>query len=155
MGNICRSPAAEGVLQHLLLEDGLEEYLGVDSAGTIGYHTGNPADPRMQQAAARRGYRLQSLARQVREEDFYRFQLIVAMDRENLADLRALAPASGHPRPAELRLLSDFLPPGSAPDVPDPYYGGDEGFELVLNMLEEACPRIAAHLLNDREDRRT
>jgi protein-tyrosine phosphatase len=146
MGNICRSPCAEGVLRHVLLEGGLEDSIEVDSAGTIGYHAGNPADPRMRQAAARRGFSLDSLARKVRRDDFQHFDLIVAMDRENLADLEALAT----PRPGQLCLLSDFLPPGSPKDVPDPYYGGEQGFEQVLDMIETASPRIAAHLLDGK-----
>ncbi len=144
MGNICRSPCAEGVLRHALLEGGLEDAIDVDSAGTIGYHAGNPADPRMRQAAARRGFSLESLARKVRLDDFQHFDLIVAMDRENLAELEALA----LPRPGQLRLLSDFLPPESPKDVPDPYYGGEQGFEQVLDMIEAACPPIITHLLD-------
>ena len=113
----------------------------IDSAGTIDYHSGNPADPRMREAAARRGYSLASVSRQVTPEDLDEFDLIVAMDRDNLWYLEELA---GGPRP-EIRLLGSFLPehqgnPEQAPQVPDPYYGGPQGFEVVLDMLERACP---------------
>jgi protein-tyrosine phosphatase len=152
MGNICRSPAAEGVLRHALAEGGLEELIEVDSAGTLSYHTGEPADPRMRRAAERRGYRLESLARKVRRDDFQHFDLLVAMDRDNHADLTDLAGRAADriaSRSGQLRLLSDFLPPGSPLDVPDPYYGGGDGFERVLDMLEEACPRLLSHLLEE------
>ncbi|MEM7050911.1 MAG: low molecular weight protein-tyrosine-phosphatase [Acidobacteriota bacterium] len=142
MGNICRSPTAEGVLRHLIRDRGLEERVEVDSAGTIGYHSGEAADPRMRQAAERRGYPLESRARQVAAEDFERFDLIVAMDRDNLEDLHELE-VEGR---AELKLLSDFLPNGSPKDVPDPYYGGDHGFEEVLDLIESASPALLDYL---------
>ena len=143
MGNICRSPAAEGVFRHLVAQRGLTERLDIDSAGTIGHHAGKPADLRMQRAATERGYDLQSRARQVEAHDLDTFSLVVAMDRANLADLEDL-----HGKPADhLRLLGEFLPKGQQnhagpPDVPDPYYGGDYGFERVLDMIEHACPAI-------------
>lgn len=144
MGNICRSPAGEGVLQHLLAERGRTEQIFVDSAGTHAYHVGKPADSRMIRAAAARGYRLTSRARQVEAADFERFDLILAMDRDNLAILEQLA---GDGRRSHLRLLSSFLPDSFPTDVPDPYYGGAKGFETVLDMLEFACPEILDLLL--------
>ena len=143
MGNICRSPAAEGVFRHYVEQQGDTEDFYIDSAGTIDYHSGKPADPRMRAAASRRGYTLTSLSRQVMSEDLDRFDLIVAMDRDNLWYLEELA---GGPQ-AHIRLLGSFLPerqdePGQAPEVPDPYYGGSQGFEDVLDMLESACPGI-------------
>ena len=145
MGNICRSPAAEGVFRDYVEQQGVAGNFHIDSAGTIGYHSGNPADPRMCEAAARRGYELTSMARQVAPEDPEDFDLIVAMDRDNLAELKYLA---GGPRP-HIRLLGSFLPeyqgpPEQAPQVPDPYYGGTQGFEVVLDMLERACPGVYA-----------
>ena len=142
LGNICRSPTGEGVFQALVDAQNLQQALKVDSAGTMGYHTGHPADQRMQDAAQRRGYSLLSKARRIQTDDLETFDLVIAMDRENLSDIQSL-----HPQPlAELRLLSDFLDDSWPTDVPDPYYGGAEGFEYVLDMIETACPAILEHL---------
>ena len=143
MGNICRSPAAEGVFRYYVNKQGATENFYIASAGTIDYHSGNPADPRMRAAAAGRGYTLTSVARQVTAEDLEEFDLIVAMDRDNLAELLYLAGGARH----NVSLLGSFLPnhqgpPEHAPEVPDPYYGGPQGFELVLDMLERASPGI-------------
>ena len=145
MGNICRSPAAEGVFRHYVEQQGVAGNFHIDSAGTIDYHSGKPADPRMRAAASDRGYPLTSISRQVMFEDLDEFDLIVAMDRDNLWYLEELA---GGPRP-DIRLLGSFLPerqdePGQVPEVPDPYYGGSQGFEDVLDMIEHACPGIFA-----------
>lgn len=142
MGNICRSPAAEGVLRHLAGQAGLE--IEIDSAGTIGYHAGDPADARMRSAATQRGYELTSRARQVTSRDLSRFGLVIAMDRANYGDLLRLAEPPG----SNIRMLSDFLPEGEdwPRDVPDPYYGKDDGFGFVLDMLEAACPAILRHV---------
>lgn len=139
LGNICRSPAAEGVMLSFLAARGLEGRVEVESAGTLDYHAGEAADPRMREAASGRGYELESRARQVTPDDFDRFDLIVAMDRSNLEDLRALAPPEAD---GKIRLLSEFLPEGSPRDVPDPYWGGPQGFDQVLDLLERACPAI-------------
>jgi protein-tyrosine phosphatase len=145
LGNICRSPTGEGVLQHAVAASPWSEVITIDSAGTIGYHQGRPADPRMQRAAARRGIELTSRARQVQAADLDRFDLVVAMDRENLADLQRL-----HPNPkARVCLLSEFLDDRWPHDVPDPYYGGEDGFEYVLDMIQAACPAILAALVAD------
>jgi protein-tyrosine phosphatase len=151
LGNICRSPTGEGLLRHVLAQRGLAGEIEVDSAGTGAWHVGEGPDRRMSRAAAGRGYRLEGAARQVTAEDFRRFDLIVAMDRQNLADLEALAPPPAE-RPAELRLFSHFLPPGAPADVPDPYYGGDTGFERVIDLVEEGCAAIADHLLGAGAD---
>lgn len=151
LGNICRSPTGEGLLRHLLAERGLEGEIEVDSAGTGAWHVGEGPDARMTRAAAGRGYRLEGAARQVTAADFGRFDLVVAMDRQNLADLEAMAPPPAERR-AELRLFSHFLPSGSPADVPDPYYGGDDGFERVIDLVEEGCAAIADHLLDGDED---
>ena len=143
MGNICRSPAAEGVFKHLIADTDDNELFEVDSAGTIGYHTGNPADPRMQSAAKGRGVSLTSRARKVTPEDLEAFDLVVAMDRDNLADLHSMANANDQ---SKIKMLGEYLNLDHAPDVPDPYYGGPDGFDLVLDMIESACPAILAHL---------
>ena len=145
LGNICRSPTAEGVLRALAAREAPELDLVVDSAGTAGYHVGEPPDPRTQQAAARRGYELGTLrARVIEPADFERFDLILAMDRENLKVLRRRAPPQAHER---LRLLLEFAPDATPADVPDPYYGGPNGFEEVLDLVEVAARGLLAHLL--------
>lgn len=116
--------------------------LKIDSAGTIGYHTGNPADQRMIEHASRRGYQLLSRSRKVNTGDLLEFDLVIAMDRDNLRDLLAIESQPS----AELKLLSDFLDNQFPVDVPDPYYGGPSGFETVLDMIEAACPNILKHL---------
>lgn len=144
LGNICRSPTAEGVLRAFAAREAPELRLEVDSAGTAGYHIGEPPDARTRQAAARRGYDLGKLrARVVEPADFERFDLILAMDRENLSVLRRRAPQMAHER---LRLLLEFAPPGSPEDVPDPYYGGPNGFEEVLDLVEAAVRGLLRHL---------
>lgn len=141
MGNICRSPAGEGVLQSLVKRRGIDAEVLIDSAGTINYHAGNRADSRMRDAAAKRGYNLPSRARQVTATDLETFDLVVAMDTDNYRDLQSLASSAT----AELRMLSDFLDRDRWPkDVPDPYYEG--GFDFVLEMVEAACPKILEHL---------
>jgi protein-tyrosine phosphatase len=134
LGNICRSPTAEGVMRHLLRERGLEDRVEVASAGTGGWHVGSPPDERSAAAAAARGITLEGGAQQVRPTDFERYDLLVAMDRDNLADLLAMAPDDR--ARAKVRLLL-----GDA-DVPDPYYGGASGFDDVLDLVTEACERL-------------
>ena len=144
LGNICRSPTAEGVLRSLAAREAPELPLEVDSAGTAGYHAGEPPDPRTQKAAARRGYDLTPLrARVVEPADFERFDLILGMDEENLRELRRRAPAQFHER---VRLLLEFAPESGSRDVPDPYYGGPNGFEEVLDLVEAATRGLLAHL---------
>jgi protein-tyrosine phosphatase len=136
MGNICRSPTAEGVMRRLIEEAGLD--IEIESAGTGGWHAGEPPDERATVAARRRGVTLAGAARQVRPADFRRFDLIVALDRGNLRELLALAP--DQEAADKVRLLREFDPAaGGDLDVPDPYYGGDRGFETVLDMVEAAC----------------
>ena len=147
LGNICRSPTGEGVMRHLLAARGLEDAIDVDSAGTGAWHVGNPADPRMRRAAEGRGIPLESLARQAVAEDFDRFDLVIAMDWDNHRDLRRMAREAGRRDPENLFLFSDFLPTDRPRDVPDPYYGGEAGFEEVLDLVEEGCPNILERLL--------
>lgn len=147
MGNICRSPTAEGVMRHLLRESGREGEVELDSAGTGGWHAGDPPDERATEAARRRGIALEGAARQVRPEDFERFDLLLAMDAENARNLRALAPDAE--AAAKVRLLREFDPAsatGSDLDVPDPYYGGARGFDTVLDHVEAACRGLLAEL---------
>lgn len=136
-GNICRSPTAEGVFRKLVADAGLTDFITTDSAGTHGYHVGEPPDRRMQAAAHRRGYDLSRLrARCVAREDFRRFDLVLAMDREHHEILTVLAPPSaGH----KVRLMMEFGRRSAHDEVPDPYYGGPEGFELVLDLVEDAA----------------
>ena len=144
LGNICRSPTAEAVLRALAAREAPELALEVDSAGTAGYHIGELPDPRTRQAAARRGYDLNSLrARIVEPDDFERFDLILAMDRDNLRVLQRRAPPSAHER---LHLFLEFGPPDGPEDIPDPYYGGPNGFEEVLDLVETAARGLLTHL---------
>jgi protein-tyrosine phosphatase len=147
LGNICRSPTAEAVLAREVAERDLADRIEVDSAGTIGYHEGDRADPRMREAAAARGYELTSLARRVAAEDLDRSDLVIAMDRSNLEDLLEIAEGAGPGARVKLRLLSDFLLDGAPVDVPDPYWGGPRGFDRVIDLIEEAVPAILAELL--------
>ena len=135
MGNICRSPTAEGVFRHFVREDGLAERVEVDSAGTHAYHTNEPADRRANAAAERRGYSLADIrARRVQDKDFDTFDYIIAMDRDNLALLTEQADAEHHHK---IRLFLEFAS-GHEDEVPDPYYGGAAGFERVLDLIEDA-----------------
>lgn len=143
-GNICRSPTAEAVVRHRLESAGLADQVHLDSAGTHGYHVGSPPDQRSQAHAARRGYDLSRLrARQVDAADFQRFDLILAMDRGHLRWLHEACPPSERHR---LRLMMEFAPAPRREEVPDPYYGGPAGFELVLDCLEAAAQGLVAHL---------
>ena len=140
MGNICRSPTAEGVMRHLVREAGLEDEIVIDSAGTGGWHAGDPPDRRATAAARARGMTLEGGARQITVNDFEDFDLLLAMDRDNLAGIRAIAP--DEEAAAKARLLREYDPASAgAPDldVPDPYYGGPQGFETVLDQVEAAC----------------
>ena len=139
MGNICRSPTAEAVFRRRVEEAQLGDRLSIDSAGTDDWHVGKPPDSRARQAAARRGYRLDSLrARQVVESDFQRFDLILAMDRQNLSRLQAIRP-EGSKAELDLFLRRYGL---EVDEVPDPYYGASDGFERVLDLAEQAADAL-------------
>jgi protein-tyrosine phosphatase len=144
LGNICRSPTAEGVMRALVRDAGLRERIELDSAGTGDWHIDESPDARATAAARERGVELEGRARQVEREDFAEFDLIVAMDRSNLAELRRIAPEDAR---AELRLLRDFDPgaDGEA-DVPDPYHGGARGFEHVFDLVHRSCAALLAEL---------
>jgi len=142
LGNICRSPTAEGVLRGKLEQAGLADRVEVDSAGTAGWHIGKAPDPRTCQAAAKRGYDLSALrARQVSAEDFQRFDLVLAMDNSNLRDLKALHAGRGSAPDLFLRRYGL-----ATEEVPDPYYGGEDGFETVLDLVEQACDGLIAEI---------
>ena len=142
LGNICRSPAAEGVFLHLLNERGLNDRFLVDSAGTGGWHVGNPADRRMQAAASRRGIELPSRARQISLDDLSTFDLVLTMDDDNLMAVQALAKEAGSRATASIKPMLSYARNFSETEVPDPYYGGDTGFEHVLDLLEDACSNL-------------
>jgi protein-tyrosine phosphatase len=143
MGNICRSPTAEGVFRHLVTEAGLDESIDIDSAGTHAYHVGNPPDRRARAAAERRGISLESIrARRVQPDDYERFSYIIAMDQDNLAILDEQAD-EGHRD--KLRLFLEFSS-GPEQEVPDPYYGGPTGFERVLDLVEDASRGLLEEL---------
>lgn len=144
MGNICRSPTAEGVFRHRVEGAGLASLIRIDSAGTHAYHQGEAPDRRAQAAAERRGISMAGQrARRVRDDDFERFDLIVAMDRLNLETLKDRADAEFHER---IRLMLEFSSGASLEDVPDPYYGGAAGFERVLDLVEDAAEGLLQHL---------
>ncbi len=143
LGNICRSPTAEAVMRQRLQQAGLADRIEVDSAGTGDWHVGKAPDSRTQQAASRRGYDLSSLrGRQVSVDDFARFDLILAMDGANLRDLQRMRPAQARSE-LDLYLRRFEL---AEDDVPDPYYGGSEGFEHVLDLLEQASDALLIEL---------
>ena len=155
MGNICRSPTAEGVMRELLARAGLSETIELDSAGTGAWHVGSAPDGRATAAAEARGIALAGSARQVSAEDFIEFDLLIAMDRSNLHELRRLA--SSDEQRARVRLLREFDPASGAHgqegrvgvdlDVPDPYYGSPGGFEEVLDLVQAACEGLLAQLV--------
>jgi low molecular weight protein-tyrosine phosphatase len=147
LGNICRSPTAEGTMRALVREAGMEEQIELDSAGTGGWHVGSPPDERATEAAAGRGIALEGSARRVRAADFDDFDLVIAMDSANLSDLRSLA--GNEEQREKLRLLREFDPAGAGSgdlDVPDPYYGAGDGFERVLDMVEASCRGLLARI---------
>lgn len=144
LGNICRSPTAEAVLRGIAAQEAPDLNLIVDSAGTANYHPGSPPDRRSQAAARKRAYDLSGLrARQVRDEDFASFDLILAMDRSNLQDLRQRAPRETRER---IQLFLDYAPEQALREVPDPYYGGPSGFEDVLDLIEAASRGLVRRL---------
>ena len=139
LGNICRSPLAEGVFRDLVGSRGLDDRFEIDSAGTGGWHVGEPADARAAMVAESHGVKLKSRARQVTREDLERFDYVIAMDRDNLAELERLG--SGLEGGAEMHLLRSFDPEGEG-EVPDPYYGGASGFETVYDMVRRSCEAL-------------
>lgn len=144
MGNICRSPMAKGVFDSMVKAAGLTDLVLADSAGTHGFHAGEPADPRAIAAAQKRGYDLtEHVARKIELADFSEYDYILAMDWDNLALMEAGCP---QPHRRKLRRLMEFAPEGSSPVVPDPYLGGPQGFEQVLDLIEHASDGLTKHL---------
>jgi protein-tyrosine phosphatase len=145
LGNICRSPTAEGVMRALVNEAGLQERIELDSAGTGGWHVGESPDARATEAAGRRGIVLEGAARKVRPRDFEEFDLILAMDSSNLRDLQRIAP--DEQAREKVRLLREWDPTADGDlDVPDPYYGGPGGFDEVLDLVQAACAALLKQL---------
>lgn len=147
LGNICRSPMAEGVMRRLVEERGLEDDFVIDSAGTSGYHRGDLPDSRMRAHASRRGYHLTHRSRRVQTEDFYDFDLIIGMDDNNIADLQKRAPSTETGK--KIRRMTEYNTSFAADHIPDPYYGGDAGFEHVIDLLEDACSGLLESLIQD------
>jgi len=148
-GNICRSPTAEAIFRKLAADAGMAETVTADSAGTHGYHVGEPPDPRAQKAAAKRGYDLSALrARTIEGADFRRFDLILAMDQEHHAILSRIAGSSAEHK-LKLKLMMSYARRFKERDVPDPYYGGPQGFERMLDMLEDAAKGLLESLHRD------
>ena len=142
MGNICRSPAAEGVFKSMVSRAGREAEFDIDSAGTIGYHSGKRADSRMRAAASQRGYSLASRARRLEQSDFDNFDLIVAMDDDNYRDICDRRQGQA----ADVVRMCQYCTVRRESEVPDPYYGGSSGFEDVLDILEDACRGLLEQL---------
>jgi len=146
MGNICRSPMAEGVFLHILRREKHESDFVVDSAGTISYHAGEMADSRMRMHAARRGYTLESRSRKVTRNDFETFDLIVAMDDANFDALCDMANSVDEKN--KIVRMTDYCTKHQATHIPDPYYGGERGFEYVIDLLEDACENLFSQVRN-------
>lgn len=149
MGNICRSPTAHGVFLDLVEKEGLSEKIEVESAGTHAYHISEPPDPRAQEAALKRDIDLSSLrARKATSEDFFKFDYIFAMDKRNYHHLLGMAPDEHEEK---LKLFLDYAPQLNISEVPDPYYGGRNGFEVVLDMIVDASRGLLADLKNKHD----
>ncbi|MCB2201241.1 low molecular weight phosphotyrosine protein phosphatase [bacterium] len=145
LGNICRSPSAEAIFRGYVEKKGLTKEFEIDSAGTSAYHQGEPADARMRRHASKRGYQLTSLSRKFDPAaDFDHFDIIIAMDRDNMHDLKQMA--RNKKDEEKLMLMTDFSSAFDYNYVPDPYYGGDKGFELVIDLLEDASSGLFNHL---------
>ncbi|URD90161.1 Low molecular weight protein-tyrosine-phosphatase [Musa troglodytarum] len=155
-GNICRSPAAEAVFTDLVRKRGAESKFKIDSAGTIGFHEGNSADPRMRAAAKRRGIDVTSISRPIRPSDFREFDLILAMDMRNREDILSAygRRRSKEPLPEDaskkVKLMCSFCKKHNEAEVPDPYYGGPQGFEKVLDLLEDACESLFDSIMAEK-----
>ena len=146
LGNICRSPSAENIMNHLIQQRGLSDRIQCDSAGTSSYHIGSSPDRRMAAAARQRGIELRGQARQLTADDLDAFDLILAMDRENYRDICALDISQRHH--AKIKLMCEFCQHHTDRDVPDPYYGGAEGFNYVIDLLLDACEGLLDHIIS-------
>ncbi len=149
LGNICRSPAAEGVMNKYIDIHNLSSYIQCDSAGTSSYHSGSKADSRMRNTAIKRGYDLLSISRQLQYDDLIHFDYIIAMDDSNFHNIRYLDPEGTFHH--KVFRLCDFCSDTSTREVPDPYYGGDQGFERVLNILEDGCNGLLSRIREEEK----
>ncbi|TAJ06674.1 low molecular weight phosphotyrosine protein phosphatase [Marinilabiliaceae bacterium JC017] len=149
LGNICRSPSAEAVMNQFIEKEGLSKLIKTDSAGVSGYHAGEPADARMKDHAYNRGYTLSSISRQIDpSQDFDYFDYVIAMDNQNIRDLKQMTTENHQQK--KIYKMTEFCSSFEASTVPDPYYGGDNGFELVLDILEDACQGLLNHIKNGK-----
>jgi protein-tyrosine phosphatase len=148
LGNICRSPLAESVFRHLAVGRGVEDEFDIDSAGTSGYHAGSPPDARSVATARGRGVEVRGRSRQFTREDLHAFDLVVVMDAENLAEVNSIRAAAGEG--ARVHRLREWDPDPDDYDVPDPYYGGEHGFERVHDLVHRSCEALLNHLLEER-----
>lgn len=149
LGNICRSPAAQGIFEHIVRENGMSDKIEADSAGTYGGHRGEMPDRRMRTAAMYRGFALTHRSRQVSSMDLLEFDLVVAMDDQNYEDLMHLAPSVEATH--KIRRMSEFLKVRKMPYIPDPYYMGAEGFSMVLDLLEDGCQNLFDTIKNEAD----
>ena len=149
MGNICRSPSAEGIMQFLIKQQGLEKEFECDSAGTIDYHQGDSADLRMREHASLRGYELNSIARKFILQDFENFDWIITMDENNYSQISLLDHNNKFTN--KIRRMTDFCEITKISSVPDPYYGGSQGFETVIDILEDACGGFLKYLKSNKQ----
>ena len=144
MGNICRSPSAEAVMNTYIKRESLQDKIICDSAGTIAYHTGEPADARMQRHANKRNIHLTSISRQIKSIDYEEFDYVVGMDDSNLRDMQSFLPSASLAK--KITKMTDYCSKSNPGYVPDPYYGGAEGFEQVLDLLEDACEGLLVEI---------
>jgi len=152
LGNICRSPAAENIMNHLLEQSGLQDQIVCDSAGTGGYHIGNPPDRRMSVAAQEKlGICMTGAARQFQKSDFEQFDLILAMDRDNYQNILSLDPQGRYDH--KVKMMCEFCRRHSDQEVPDPYYGGTQGFNYVIDLLTDACEGLLQSILAEMASR--
>lgn len=147
LGNICRSPAAEEVMRSFVEKEGLSSLFYIDSAGLTSFHRGEMPDRRMRDHASKRGYSLTHLSRPLIIEDFYNFDMIFGMDKQNMKSLYKMAPETSVEN--KIYRLTDFCVKYKADDIPDPYYGGPEGFDYVMDLLEDVCNGLISYLKND------
>jgi protein-tyrosine phosphatase len=145
LGNICRSPSAENIMNHLIERSGLSRQIQCDSAGTSSYHIGSPPDRRMGEAAVKRGIQLQGRARQFQKSDFAEFDLILAMDKDNYQDILYLDREDKYRH--KVRLICEFASRHQEKEIPDPYYGGQAGFDKVIDLLLDACEGLLQYVL--------
>ena len=150
MGNICRSPAAEAVFLHQIKTKSLQKYFTVDSAGTGGWHEGNPADSRMRNAALKRGVDIQSKARKISLQDFLIYDLILTMDNANLRDVKSLSSKVSGETISEISPILSYAKNTDLIEVPDPYYGGESGFDIVLDLLEDSIEGLLLSLIKSK-----